>query len=338
MLTLNYIVKRFFISILLILGIIAITFLLTQFAPGDPAVIWAGKPRGPGATAAIARAREYLGLNLPIYQRLVLHTYRFFTGDWGLSVEFKQPVFNLVVRNFAASLEITVYSFIIAIPLSLWLGTKASLSRGGFADKCIYFASVVLAGMPRFLVAALIYIALYIVGYSYLGLRVAPIYTTFSGPTGMITIDSLLLGRLDIFVDAFLRLIPTAIALSTYPIGVLARVIRVSLSEAFEEEYVRQAISLGLPRKIVVNNYAYPSIVPVVAQLVGLLFSYMILETMVVENVFSREGLGTIISRAISASDFPLVIGATVFTAIVLIVANTLADIVQALTNPRVQL
>jgi peptide/nickel transport system permease protein len=338
MLTLNYIIKRIFISILLILGIVAITFILTQFTPGDPAVIWAGKPRGPGAAIAIAKAREYLGLNLPIYQRLALHIYRFFVGDWGLSVEFKQPVSYLVVRNFVASLEIVIYSFAIAIPLSMWMGTKASLSRGGLADKCIYFVSVILAGMPRFLVAALIYLALYIVGYGYLGLRVAPMYTTFSGPTGMITIDSLLLGRLDIFIDSFLRLIPTAIALSTYPIGVVARVVRVSLSETLEEEYVREAISLGLPRKVVVNKYARPNIVPVIAQLVGLLFSYMILETMVIENVFSREGLGTLISRAIAASDYPLIIGATVFTAIVLIVVNTLADIVQAITNPRVQL
>ncbi|MEM2511916.1 MAG: ABC transporter permease, partial [Ignisphaera sp.] len=160
MLTLNYIVKRFFISVLLIFGVVSITFVLTQFTPGDPAVIWAGKPRGPGATIAIAKAREYLGLDLPLHQRLALHMYRFFVGDWGVSVEFKQQVLVLVVRNFVASLEIVVYAFIIAMPLSLWLGTKASLSRGGLADKVIYFLSVIIAGAPRFLIAALLYLVL----------------------------------------------------------------------------------------------------------------------------------------------------------------------------------
>ncbi|MDK6028789.1 ABC transporter permease [Ignisphaera sp. 4213-co] len=338
MLTLNYIAKRIVISTLLIFGIVILTFLMIQLTPGDPAIIWAGKPRGPGATAAIARAREYLGLNLPLYQRLALYMYKFLMGDWGLSVEFKQPVFHLVVRNFMASLEIVVYAFAVAVPLSLWLGTRAALSRGGLGDKTIYFLSVVLAGMPRFLVAVLIFLMLYLFGYGYLGLRVSPKYTTFSGLTGMITVDSLIAGRLDIFLDAFLRLIPASIALATYPMGVITRVVRVSLSETFEEEYVRQAISIGLPRKVIVRRYAYPNIVSVVAQLTGLLFSYMLLETMVIENVFSREGLGTLTSRAIVASDYPVVIGATVFTSIVLIVANTIADIVQAVTNPRVQL
>ncbi|MEM3979812.1 MAG: ABC transporter permease [Ignisphaera sp.] len=338
MLTLNYIVKRFFISVLLIFGVVSITFVLTQFTPGDPAVIWAGKPRGPGAAIAIARAKEYLGLDQPLYQRLVLHLYRFFSGDWGISVEFKQQVFILVVRNFMASLEIVVYAFIIAIPLALWLGTKASLYRGSVADKAIYFFSVIIAGAPRFLIAALLYLVLYISGYNYLGLRISPTYATFSGYTGFITIDAILSGNLNMFIDSFLRILPPAIALATYPIGVITRVIRVSLAETFEEEYVRQAISLGMPRKTIIRRYAYPNIVPVITQLSGLLFSYLLLETMVVENVFSREGLGTLVSRAMVASDYPLLVGATAFTAMVLIIANTLADIIQAITNPRVQL
>lgn len=338
MLTLNYIIKRVVVSVLLILSIVVVTFVLTQFAPGDPAIIWAGKPRGPGAATAIAKAREYLGLDLPLYSRLALHLYRFFIGDWGTSIEFKQPVLSLVLRNFMASLELVVYAFVIALPLALWLGTKASLSRGSTTDKAIYFSSVILACSPRFLITALLYLALYISGYRYLGLRVSPTYAMFTGYTGFVTLDSLFSGRIDIFVDALLRILPPAIALATYPLGVLARVIRISLSEAFEEEYVRQAISVGIPRRVIIRSYAYPNIVPITAQLVGLLFSYLLLEAMVVENIFSREGLGTLISRAIVASDYPLIIGATAFTAIVLIVGNTLADVAQAITNPRVQL
>lgn len=338
MLTLNYIIKRFFVSFLLILGVVLVTFVLIQFVPGDPAIIWAGKPRGPGAAIAIAKAREYLGLDLPLYQRLAIYIYRFFVGDWGTSIQFKQPVLGLVVRNFMASLELVIYAFLIALPLALWLGTRAALSRGGIVDRTIYTMSVFMAGSPRFFVAGLFYLALYLVGYGFLGLRISPEYTRFTGLTGFVTIDALISGRMDIFIDAFLRLIPPAIALATYPIGVLTRVIRVSLAEAFEEEYVRQAISIGIPRKIIIKKYAYPSIVPVTTQLMGLMFSYLLLEAMVVESVFSREGLGGIVSRAIVASDYPLIIGATAFTAIVLIVANTLADVVQAITNPRVQL
>lgn len=338
MLTLNYIVKRFFVTIFLVLGVITITFILTQFAPGDPAVIWAGKPRGPGATTAIARAREYLGLDLPLYQRLGLYVYRFFTGDWGTSVQFKQPVLDVVVRNFIASLELVIYAFIIAIPLSLWLGTKAALFRGNNVDKVIYFSSVLVSGSPRFLIAGVVYLILYVSRYEFLGLRISPEYMKYVGFTSFITFDALISGRIDVIIDVYLRLLPPVLALTTFPFGVLTRVIRVSLSEAFEEEYVRQAISMGMPRRVVIRRYAYPGIIPIVAQLTGLMFSYLLLEAMVIESVFSREGLGMIISKALVASDYPLLIGATAFTAIVLVAANTLADIIQAITNPRVQL
>lgn len=338
MLSLNYLLKRFFASLFLILGTIVITFLLINFAPGDPALVWAGKPRGPQASIAIEKAREYLGLDLPLYTRIAIHVYRFFTGDWGTSVQFKLPVLNLVTRSFMASLELVVYSFIIAIPIALWLGTAVALRRGSYIDKLVYYISVVFAGSPRFMVAGILYLILYLSEYSFLGLRTSPSYATFKELTGFITIDSIISGRIDIFVDSLLRLLPPALALSTYPIGVLTRVIRVSLSETFEEEYVRQAISLGIDRKSIVRRYAYPNIISVVAQLLGLMFSYLLLEAMVVENVFVREGLGNLISRAIVASDFPLLIGATVFTAIVLIITNTLADVIQAITNPRVQI
>lgn len=320
------------------LGVIVVAFLLINFVPSDPALIWAGKPRGPQAAAAIEKAREYLGLNLPLYSRIILHIYRFFSGDWGTSVQFKLPVFSLVARSFMSSLELVIYSFIIALPLALKLGSIAALHRSSIIDKTIYYFSVIIAGTPRFMIAGFLYLLLYLAGYSFLGLRISPSYSTFKSITGFITIDALITGRFDIFVDSFLRILPPALALSTYPLGVLTRVIRVSLSETFEEEYVKQAVSLGISRKIVVRKYAYPNITPVVAQLTGLMFSYLLLEAMVVENVFSREGLGSVIARAIVATDYPLLIGATTFTAILLVIVNTIADVVQAATNPRVQL
>lgn len=338
MITLNYIIKRASLSLLLILGVVVLTFVAINFAPGDPALVWAGKPRGPGAAAAIESAREYLGLNLPLHVRLATHLYRFFTGDWGTSVRYKLPVLSIVTRSFAASLELVVYAFAIATPLALWLGIVAATMRGKALDRVVYYASTVLAGSPRFLLAGLLYLILYVVNYSYLGLRLSPAYSITAGPTGFATIDTLVAGRLDMFIDALLRVIPPALAISTYPFGVLVRVIRVTLSEAFEEEYVRQAVSLGLSRGVIIRRYAFPSIVPVLAQLSGLMFTYLLIDAMVVENIFSREGLGEVVAKAVVSSDYPLLIGATVFVAVVLVAVNTAADIVQAATDPRVRL
>jgi peptide/nickel transport system permease protein len=341
MLTLNYIVRRAALSVTLVLGVLLLSFVLTYYAPGDPALTWAGRPRGPGALEAIERARRELGLDRPLWYQLSTYLQRFLNGDWGTSVKFKAPVLGLVLRGFAASLELVAYSFLIAVPVGYVLGISAALSRGGLRDRAIYYFSAAISGTPRFVTAAATYIALYVLsqvlgtpvvyGRVASGLRVG-----FTEVTGAITIDSVIQGRLDVLVDSLVRIIPPALVLSTYPMGVLARVVRLAVAETLEEEYVRQAVSLGIPAGVVLRRYVAPSVMPVVTQLSGLFFSYSLVEAMAVEGVFGREGLGYLLVKALESSDYPLIVGSIVLVSIVFVIANTVADVVQAKVNPRV--
>lgn len=334
--TLNYVVKRIVFSIAIVLGISIITYIFIYLAPGDPAYVWAGRPRGPLASEAIAKARVELGLDQPIYVQFSLHVFRFFSGNWGLSIRFRQSVFSLVMRNFASTLELLLVSFTISIPIGLFLGIYSSLYRGSRIDAAINSISIVLSNTPRF----------------WIGLAMLLAFTSLNIPTygrisdnfrgelvervGLYLVDSLLQGRLDIFLDVFIRIIPPALALSLYPIGAIARVTRISLSEALQEEFVREAVSLGLPRNTVVYGYALRGLIPSLVQAIGLFFSYSLIEAMAVEYVFGREGLGNLLVKAIPASDFPLVTAALVIVALVYVITNTMADIVQASINPRV--
>jgi len=341
MLTLNYIVRRSALSLALVVGVLLLSFVLTYYAPGDPALTWAGRPRGPGALEAIERARQELGLDKPLWYQLSAYMQRFLSGDWGTSVKFKTPVLGLVLRGFAASLELVAYSFLIAVPLGYLLGISAALSRGRPRDRVIYYFSAAISGTPRFVMAATAYVSLYALSQA-LGTPVvygrvsSELRVGFVEITGAITVDSLIQGRLDVLVDSLVKIVSPALVLSTYPMGVLARVVRLAVAEALEEEYVRQAVSLGIPAGVVLRRYVAPSVVPVVAQLSGLFFSYSLVEAMAVEGIFGREGLGYLLVKALESSDYPLIVGSIVLVSVVFVVANTVADVVQAKVNPRV--
>ncbi len=341
MLTLNYIIRRSALSLVLVVGVLLLSFVLTYYAPGDPALTWAGRPRGPGALEAIERAKQELGLDKPLWYQLSTYIGRFLSGDWGTSVKFKTPVLELVLRGFASSLELVAYSFLVAVPLGYLLGISAALSRGGLRDRVIYYFSATISGTPRFITAAVAYTSLYVLSQA-LGTPViygrlsSELRVGFEEITGVITLDSLIQGRLDAFLDSLVRIIPPAVVLSTYPMGILARVVRIAVAETLEEEYVRQAISLGISSGAVMRRYVAPSVVPVVAQLSGLFFSYSLVEAMAVESVFGREGLGYLLVKSLESSDYPLIIGSIVLVSLVFVVANTIADVVQAKINPRV--
>jgi len=338
MISLNYIIKRFFISLALIFGVAVLTYIMIYYAPGDPALVWAGKPRGPQAALAIEEARRRLGLDQPLPIQLANYMLRFFSGDWGVSVKFKQPVSKLVLRSFMSTFELVVFSFLIAIPAGVALGRAAALRRSSKMDRFLYYFSVFVSGTPRYVFAAVLLLAAYAYGLQIFGKISPSLRATFNEVTGFTTLDAVIQGRLDVLLDVLPRVLVLAAINSTYALGVITRVVRVALSESFDEEYVKQAISLGLKRSTVVNSYAMPNVVPVLAQMSGLMISYSFLEAMAVEEVFGREGLGALISHALPANDYPLLVGSMALVALVFVIANTAADVIQALVDPRVQL
>jgi len=335
--SLHYIIKRSFSALAILIGVLIVTYILIYIAPGNPAYVWAGRPRGPKAIEAIENAVKELGLNKPIHEQIAIHVIKFFSGDWGTSIRFKQLVKDLVLRNLASTIELLIFSFLIAIPIGIFMGMYAALYRGSKIDTLIQLTSSILANSPRFWIAIAFILALQNIGLSTFG-RISPEYRIeIHEITGFYIIDSILQNRFDILLDVVLRLIPPALAVATYPIGLLSRMTRMLLSESLQEEYVREAISLGLPRKVVVFRYALRGVIPALTQISGLVFAYSIVDAMAVEYVFGREGLGYIIIKAIPANDYPLIISSLSIIAMIYIIVNTIVDIVQASINPRVR-
>ncbi|MEM3993655.1 MAG: ABC transporter permease, partial [Desulfurococcaceae archaeon] len=157
--SLNYIFKRIILSILVILGVIVFSYLLLMLSPGDPAVKWAGNPRGPGATKAIELAREELGLNKPLYMQIVNFIYNFLTGNLGLSIAYKIPVSQVIVSGFAATLELMLFTYFFSVPLGIWLGIYSAINRGSRIDSFIQSISIILASTPTFWLGSLLLLA-----------------------------------------------------------------------------------------------------------------------------------------------------------------------------------
>lgn len=334
----SYYAKRALLGFSLVLGLLVVTYLLVYIAPGDPAYVWAGKPRGPRAVEAIELARKELGLDQPLHIQIASFMTRFLIGNWGISIAFKQPVTDVVSRSFKATLELLLFSYVIAIPLGMVLGIFMALKRGGKTDLLLKLSSSIFISIPRFWLALIAVLAFYFIGFQSLG-RISPQYSVeFREVTGFYLLDSLLMLRLDAFSDVLTRLTAPALIIAVYPTFSIAKYVRYTLSERFYEDYVVEAISLGISRRVILTRYALRGVIPAVVQLAGMNFVYSFVETAIVELIFMREGIGRVLVEGILRSDYPLIVAVFFAVSVVLLVANTVTDLLQKRLDPRVMI
>jgi len=336
----SYLVRRLAWSVAVIAGVAVISYLIIVLSPGDPAAKWAGHPRGPGAAKAIEQARQELGLDQPLYAQLLNFLARVLTGNLGLSIAYKQPVSEVLWRNLAATLELLLLAYAIGLPLGSLLGVVAAIHRGGRLDGALQTLGLVLANTPTFWLGLAIFTALLPTGFTGYG-RVntgLALSTGFRAVTGFYLLDALLQLNLPVFVDVLARLLPPALAVAAYPTGICLRVGRALMADALLEEYVRSAAAWGVRREVIIWRYAFRASLPGLVQVGGLAFAYSLVDAMVVEYVFGREGLGRLLYDAVSVSDFRLAIGLLVIVATFYLVVNTLTDLAQAAVDPRVRL
>ena len=338
--SLNYIFGRLILSFLVVIGVIVFSYILLITTPGDPAVKWAGNPRGPGATRAIELARQELGLDKPFYVQLISFTYNVLTGNLGLSIKYKLPVNQVIFPRFTATLELLVFTYVLAFSISSILGLYSALKRGSKIDSLIQSCSVVLASTPTFWLGTIILVLLSLTGFIPTGRVSVKLIeeTRFIPITGFYMLDSLLQFNIPVFIDTLARLIPPALAISVYPIGVLTRLVRMLIAETLLEDYIKAAIAWGVTSGTIIKRFVLKSIIPPLVQVTGLSFTYSLIDAMVVEAVYDREGLGQLFIAALRASDFRVAIALIIYLTLFYIIVNTIVDILQALVDPRVRL
>ncbi len=325
----RYILKRFAYSGITIFIIVFVVFTISRSA-GDPVTAYV-TPETPGRIVDIIREKYHLNDPIPIqfiyWLNGILH------GDWGRAYSHsKEPVLEIIIRYLPYTLELNLYVFIIAIPLSYWIATKAATNKDALIDHAARFLAVSGQSLPDFFIGILIMAYLYP-----RGLMVMNPKWTFPLITGMPTVDALLSGDIKGFIEAWKYLIGPIITIVIGSLATLTRILRSSILEELNKDYIITGMSKGLSKDYVEKRYARRNALIPFITLIGLWIANLVAGSAIVEVVFNRRGLGFIMAEAAKATDHNAVQAYTMIYAVVLVLANLAIDISYGYLDPRIK-
>jgi ABC-type dipeptide/oligopeptide/nickel transport system permease component len=328
------IATRLLAAVPTLMGVIIVTFILTRMLPGDAAAYFAG----PTATAAsIEATRHRLGLDRPLPEQFVLYVEGLTRGDFGRSLTSGQSVLDDLSNRLPASLELTFVALLVALGLGIPLGTGAALKPGGRIDNLCSLVSTIGQATPTFFLGLLLVFVFYYL-LAWVPAPIGRLDVVYSPPreiTGAWSIDAALAGDWKLLGAVLRQLTLPVTTLALFGLGPLARVTRASMIEVLASDYVRTARAAGLPRHKVLRAYAFRNAVLPVLNASGMVFSYMLGASVLVEKVFGWPGIGAYAIDAVLASDFAPVQGFVLAMALLYLLLNLIIDIVDGLLDPR---
>jgi len=335
----RFVLRRTVLSLVVIAGVMVITFVITHVIPGDPAVNWAGPH---ASLAQIRQARISLGLNRPLWSQIGHYFWGIATGDWGTAIRTHRPVLNDLFGVVPASFELVGAALIIAAIVGVPLGVLSARWKGKAPDQLVRLFAVLGVSMPAFWLALIVQL---IFAQHLHWLPTAGEYDpsfAYSHPvpsiTGMPVVDGVLTGHWALAWSSFTHLILPAVVVASYPLGVVTRLVRAKVLETSEETHSQMMRSLGFSERAVLGRFALRLAWSPVVQVLALVLAYSLVNTFLVEAVFDWPGLGNYAAQSISALDVPAIAGVTLFVAMVYVVLNLLVDLGQAFFDPRVRL
>jgi peptide/nickel transport system permease protein len=304
-----FIIRRIFTAILTVVAVSLVIFLLLQAAPGDPVTtLTAGHKVPPERLEMIRRS---LNLDKPMYVQYWLWLKGIFRGDFGMSFFRDVKVSRLIVERLPVSLQLVVLSGLLTLLLALPAGVAAALREGRPLDHVLITLSIITASTPVFVVGLLLII-------------VFSLWLGWLPPMG--------LGR---FLEIRHLILPCS-ALSLTFVGLLFRMLRSSMIEELDKDYVVKDRAMGLPGTRIVLRVFKNSLAPVLT-ISGFMIGSYIVFAVLVEYVFGLGGIGSLLVDATLRQDFPIVLGVTVFISIVFVVSNFVVDLLYGVLDPRIR-
>ncbi len=352
--------RRLLYAIPVLIGIVIVVFVLIRLIPGDPCTALLGER----ATAeACERFNEANGLNEPIYVQLGIYLNNLVTGDLGDSIRFSRPVTQILIERMPMTVELSMTALFLAIIVGIPLGVAAAMRHNSSIDVGTMALANVGVSMPVFWLGLMLAYLFAIVfkdtmfalppsGRMSAGVIPTPFYEvwgwnvdedTFSGNvlefiSNFFVFNSLITAQWKEFGDAIKHLILPAVALSTIPMSIIARITRSSLLEVLGSDYVRTARAKGAREPRVVGRHALRNALLPVVTIGGLQLGLLLGGAVLTETVFALAGVGTAVVEAIFARDFSVVQGVTIVVAAGYVVVNLLVDISYAYLDPRIRL
>ena len=349
----TYIIRRLLLLPVLLFGVTVLIFGMLQFlSPVERSALYVKDiPKNDNAINAVIK--QY-GLDKPIYVQywrwLVGNNINgnrkggIIFGDFGYSRTGSTPVADLIKTRFPNTLDLTIWAVAPVLLVGIWLGVQAAVHQNGFIDQAARIFSIVGTSFPTFVFGLLVLMLFYVKLPWFPPGRVSDwaniiVYSKgFHHYTSLLTFDSLLNGRLDIFWDVIRHMLLPILTLSYISWATFVRVTRSSMLETLRMEYVTTARSKGLHERDVINKHARPNAMISVVTLAGFQIIGLLGGVVITETVFNYPGIGQAAANAAAQLDVITVLGFALFNGLILIVTNLIVDVMYAVIDPRVRL
>jgi peptide/nickel transport system permease protein len=307
---LPYILRRVVLMVFILLGVSVITFSMMHLVPGDPAEMIAVERYGEQATAkTIELVRAELGLDQPVFVQYFHWLTNVLQGDLGYSFRTDRPVLDEILTRLPATIQLAVAGMLVALVIAIPVGVISATRRYSAVDSISMLGALLGVSMPHF----------------WLGLL-------------LIMFFSVHLGWLPVFGRGGIEhLILPAITLGTGMAAITTRLVRSSMLEVLNQDYIRTARAKGLKEKVVIYKHALKNALIPVVTIVGLQFAFLLEGAVVVEVIFAWPGIGRLLVDSIFARDFMVIQGCVLYIAALFVVVNLLVDISYAYLDPKIR-
>nr|WP_312579382.1 ABC transporter permease [Sedimentibacter sp.] len=302
----KYVIKRILIAIPVLIGVMLIIFLLLNVVPGDPVTLMMKEHIKPDL---IERMRVQMGLDDPVLVRFITYLTNAVRGDFGISYKLNRNVTDLIVNAFPHTLRLSIFAALIAWIIGIPAGIVSAVRQNTFVDRFFMSFSLMGVSMPVFWAALMLQ---YVFAFK---LKLLPV----SG------------------YETWKHLLMPAIVLGWSSAGTIARLTRSSLLEIMKNDFVRTARAKGLREMAVVVGHALKNAMLPVVTMMAIQVASLLSGAVITESVFGIPGIGRLAVNSIQNRDMPLLQGTVVFTTILIIAGNLIADILYSVIDPRIR-
>jgi peptide/nickel transport system permease protein len=317
-----------------LLGLLLVTFVISRFLPADPVLAVVGDH---ASDSTIQAARIRLGLDQPIIVQFWLYLKHVLLGDLGTSIRTGLPISQELLRVFPATLELATLGVLIGIVFGIPLGVWAAVRKDSMIDHGVRFVGLIGYSVPIFWLGLMGLLIFYfkldwLPGPGRLDFGYEDMITPI---TGLMTVDTLILGETDLFWNALAHLILPASLLGYYSLAYISRMTRSLMLGQLRQEYILTARVKGVSERRVVWGHAMRNILVPLLTVIALSYGNLLEGSVLTETVFTWHGLGLYITDSIFGQDMPAVLGGTVVVGIIYIFINALTDVAYRVLDPR---
>jgi len=299
-------IKRLSGIVVVIFGILLLTFLLIHLVPGDPVEVMLGDS---ATQADRLQLRTELGLDQPLLQQFATYVTKISHGDFGQSIHSKTSIATLIKTRYPATLELAALSLLIGLTIGVPLGIYAALKADHWQDLIVTLISVRLSAMPAFWLGPIL-------------MLVFAVYLGWLPVSGM---------------ESNISIILPALTLGLGLSAILTRMTRTSLLEVLNDDYIRTARAKGLKESTVILRHALRAALLPIITIVGLQMGSLLAGTVITETIFSWDGIGRLLVESIEKRDYPVTQACVLVVAFSYVLVNQVTDLVYRLADPRVK-